>query len=230
MALAVRWTGLDQAGHCNTEKWMALLQPGVTPFGRTRLKALLADPELVAQRGFAWLQAQGIPFQIRLKGNTLIPHCWHEPMRARVLFSSLTRGQSRPLPGRRPVWGCLVDLSGLRLTAGDFLIVASSAAPPPPALTAYGRRWEPETLFGALKSRGFKFEDTHLTYPERLGTLLALLALALAWTYRSGEALAAGHPSPLQQASRVLATLSSAMASTSAALWSLTWPTAGLIS
>lgn len=70
----------------------------------------------------------------------------------------------------------------LRLAAGRRrpLLIASSGAPPQAAFAAYARRWEIETLFGALKSRGFNFEDTHLTHPDRLGKLLALLALAFA--------------------------------------------------
>jgi len=36
-------------------------------------------------------------------------------------------------------------------------------------------------LFGALKSRGFNLEDTHLKEPERLTRLLALLAIAFTW-------------------------------------------------
>jgi hypothetical protein len=50
-----------------------------------------------------------------------------------------------------------------------------------------------------LKSRGFNFEETHLTHPERIGKLLALLALGSAWTYRTGQALAEQTPIPLKK-------------------------------
>ncbi|WP_125468878.1 hypothetical protein [Methylomagnum ishizawai] len=58
-----------------------------------------------------------------------------------------------------------------------------------------------ETLFGALKSRGFNLEDTHLTDPKRLAKLMGLLALAFAWSYRTGELLHDG-PSPVRQKKR----------------------------
>jgi len=230
MALPVMWTVLDKAGNSDTAERTALLQRFVKQFGRTRIKALLADREFVGEDWFAWLQAQSIPFHLRLKRNTLIPNAWNVPMRADALFSSLTPSQSRHLEGRRPVWGCFVHLSALRLADGDLLVIASSGAPQPEAFTAYARRWEIETLFGALKSRGFNFEDTHLTHPDRLGKLLALLALAFAWTYRTGEALAERQPIPLKKLSSAPSNLSSAMASTSSAPSSLTWPTTGLIS
>jgi len=71
-----------------------------------------------------------------------------------------------------------VRLSALRLTGGNFLVAASSGAPQHEAFTAYSRRWAIETLFGALKYRGFNFEDPHRTQPERIRERLALLALA----------------------------------------------------
>ena len=106
-----------------------------------------------------------------------------------VLFGSSKPGPIHLLPGRRPVWGCFVHLSALRLEDGEPLLVASSKAPRARAraIAAYADRGQIETLFGCLKTRGFNFEDTHLTDPERLSKLLGLLALAFAWTHRIGE-------------------------------------------
>jgi hypothetical protein len=39
---------------------------------------------------------------------------------------------------------------------------------------------------GALKSRGFNLEDTHLKDAERLSRLLALLALVFTWAFVVG--------------------------------------------
>jgi hypothetical protein len=215
MALPILWTVLDQPGNSDTEERIALLQRFLAVFGASSIRALLADREFVGEDWVQWLQREGIPFYLRLKRNTLIPNAWNVPMRADVLFQSLKPGRTRSLEGRRPVWGCFVHLSALRLTDGDFLIIASSGASQHEAFTAYLRRWEIETLFGALKSRGFHFEDTHLTQPERISKLLALLALAFAWTYRTGEALAEQHPVPFKKRSSGRSNPSSAKASIS---------------
>jgi hypothetical protein len=37
-----------------------------------------------------------------------------------------------------------------------------------------------EAMFGNLKTKGFNLEDTHLTNADKLSTLFALLALAVA--------------------------------------------------
>lgn len=60
-------------------------------------------------------------------------------------------------------------------------------AEPDKALLRYSKRWQIETLFSAFKNRGSNFEDTHMTSPQRLHKLLALLALAFAWAHLVGE-------------------------------------------
>ena len=47
-----------------------------------------------------------------------------------------------------------------------------------------------EVLFAALKSRGFNFEETHLSDHERIKKLVALLALAFTWAHLVGLWLA----------------------------------------
>lgn len=109
------------------------------------------------------------------------------------------------------MWGCRVYLAAQRLSATQWLIVISSDRPQR-ALSDYALRWSMERLFGALKSRGCDFEDTHLTDPERLSRLLALLPLATAWAVRTGQGLA--QPQPIIQKKRSIApsTLTSATA------------------
>ena len=167
-------------------------------FGASRVAALLADREFVGEDWFRWLQKQGIPFHPLLKRDTLVPNSWNRTMRLDALYGSLKPGESARLPGRRPVFGCFVHITALRLEDGGFLFIASSGAPQAEAVDAYADRWQVETLFGCLKTRGFNFEDTHLTDPERLAKLMGLLALAFAWTCRTGELLHDG-PSPIRQ-------------------------------
>lgn len=54
------------------------------------------------------------------------------------------------------------------------------------AVSLYQKRWEIETLFGCLKSRGFRMEDTHITAPEKIDKLLFVLAIAFCWSYKLG--------------------------------------------
>ena len=44
-------------------------------------------------------------------------------------------------------------------------------------IEAYGERWQIETLFGSLKSKGFNLEDTHMSAPAKIDRLMLVLAL-----------------------------------------------------
>ncbi|MBM3208625.1 MAG: transposase [Chlamydiae bacterium] len=48
----------------------------------------------------------------------------------------------------------------------------------------YRKRWEIETLFSCLKTRGFRMEDTHMTAPEKMEKLLFVLAISFCWSYK----------------------------------------------
>jgi len=104
---------------------------------------------------------------------------------AKNLFRGLRVGEYQVLKGRRTVLGHELFIIGLRLP-GEYLIVVTNDAPEE-ALEDYEKRWEIETLFGCLKSRGFNFESTHMTKPERISKLVALLAIAFCWCHITGE-------------------------------------------
>ena len=78
-----------------------------------------------------------------------------------------------------------VEVVGKRLSDGSMLILAAyrleGEAGMESIFKTYRKRWEIETLFAALKSRGFDLEATHLTRPERIRKLLGVLAFAYTW-------------------------------------------------
>ncbi|MBK8752633.1 MAG: IS4 family transposase [Candidatus Competibacteraceae bacterium] len=189
IALPVFCSVLGKAGHSNTAERIALMERFLAVFGVERIAVLRADREFVGEAWFRGLQAQRIPFHPRIQCDTLIPNPWNRMTRVDALLASLKPSQAGLLPGRRPVWGCVIHRSALRLDDGELLIIATSGAPQHEAIDAYADRWQVETLFGCLKTRGFNFEDTHLKDAARLSKRMGLLALALAWTHRTGEPL-----------------------------------------
>jgi hypothetical protein len=200
IAVPVFWSVLGKAGNSDTAERIALMERFLAVFGAERIAVLLADREFVGEAWFRWLQARRIPFHQRVKCDTLVPNHWNRIMRVDALLGALKPGQTHLLSGRRPVWGCFVHLSALRLDDGELLILATFGAPQDRAIGAYADRWQVETLFGCLKTRGFNFEDTHLKDAARLSKMMGLLALAFAWTHRTGEQLHdRGRPIPLKK-------------------------------
>ena len=71
--------------------------------------------------------------------------------------------------------------------ADGELVILATQDQPETALADYKERWQIETLFGCLKTRGFDLEATHITDQKRLEKLLAFLAIAFCWSYVVGE-------------------------------------------
>ena len=102
---------------------------------------------------------------------------------------------------RVQVFGEWVYLSGLRsIRKGELMIVASNRPSNEViAIAIYLRCWEIESVFQGLKTRGFRFEDTHMTAPERIAKLMGLLAVAFDWAHKVGEWKALQQPIKLNQ-------------------------------
>lgn len=86
-------------------------------------------------------------------------------------------------------------LTALKLDDGSLLVIEIQTAPHS-AIVDYAQRWGIEILFGMLKTRGFRMEDTPLRDCKRLSKLFALLALALVWAIHIGDWLHEIEPIP----------------------------------
>lgn len=183
-AYPVIWFALDKAGNSNTEERIVILELFLALFEKDQIATLVADREFVGKTWLEWLSAQPLPFQLRVKESFQITYRGRQGA-LREWFRTAT--SKRPLVFKRPcqMWGAWYYFSGCRLPSGEYLILVSPTYEPQ-ALEQYARRWGIETLFAALKTRGFNLEDTHVTKEERLQKLFALLALAFAWCHQVG--------------------------------------------
>ena len=160
------------------------------------IAGLSGDWEFIGEGWISWLGRQGIPFVLRLKENMRVWNESHVPVNLSVHAGGLRKRQSRILKG---TWHLGIDLSKettpikvamMRLKTGEMLIVAVSRIRIKTALSTYSNRWSIETLFPALKTRGLGLEDTHITDPHKLATLMSVLAIALCLAYKTGLWLA----------------------------------------
>jgi len=159
----------------------------------------------------------GLPSQDSLREGPAMP--------VRMFARSCEIGKTRLLEGTRWIYGVEGPAVSVRVVvgrlaagtggsrSGRFPILAASgvdASAQPESefgsalteqvLRLYRRRWEIETLFAALKSRGFKLEKTRLTCPERVERLMELLAVAFSWSHLIGEKREQIHGGPRELA------------------------------
>jgi len=186
IAIPLLWRLLDKRGNSDTAERIEMIERFIRQFGKSTLEVLLADREFVGNVWFEWLLNEGIHFCIRIKSNCITTNARGLETIVDALFYDLKPGEQKILPNKRKLWKQKVYLCGLRLTNGELLVVATDESMLEPILT-YGKRWEIECLFACLKSKGFNFEDTHITKLDRIEKLLVLLTIAFCWAYKTGE-------------------------------------------
>jgi hypothetical protein len=187
IAFPIRWQVLAKAGSSSAEEGMTLLRQVLRLVPPEDIRAVLADREFISTSWLELLDEHDIPFVIRLRKRRLLALEGPDgpALPAELFFRTLGVGQTRVLEGRF-VGTIAVSVVGKRIAEDEYVILATTVAPEE-ALGLYRRRWEIETLFAALKSRGFDLEATHLSHPERIAKLIGLLALAFVWSHLIGQ-------------------------------------------
>lgn len=185
VGVPVVWLVLPTAGNSATGERITVVEIFLELFGAPNIACLLGDREFVGREWLRFLKRHRIRFQMRLHRDTLVRNGRGQQVQAWRLFCRTRLNCPLVIAEARRMWGLDLYLSGCRLQNGEYLILVSDEFCEKPH-EQYRQRWGIETLFGALKSRGFNLEDTHLTDSERLSRLLALLALAFTWAFVVG--------------------------------------------
>ena len=185
-AFPILWILLPKRGNSNTEERIKLIDRFIEIFGIDKIDCLTGDREFIGKKWFSYLIEKGIRFRLRIKENILVTNSRGIPVHAKTLFRFLKPGQYCVLAGKRSVLGHELFIIGLKQSNGQYVILAADRDPEQ-AMSDYKTRWEIETLFGCLKTRGFNFESTHLIDTERIKKLVAVLAIAFCWCHITGE-------------------------------------------
>jgi hypothetical protein len=185
------WRVLDKAGNSNTAERIDLMQGFKATFADQPVASLTGDREFIGNSWIEALQQAAIPHFLRLREDMHVFNDSHAPLPLRQHGARLKTGERLVLKGCWRMGGSEdtasppVRIVIRRLKTGERLIIASRSRPQH-ALNIYRQRWKIETLFAALKTRGFNLEATHMTDPAKLSTLIAILAMAASAAYKTG--------------------------------------------
>ena len=185
-AIPLMFRLLPHQGNSSQAVRIEFIQQFIQTFGEHQIEWLTADREFIGKDWLRFLKENNIPFYIRIKQNQYLTDKNGKKQQPCFLLF-----QDRPTqvyyyhPTRVYLDGVEVYLSGHRPERNEYFIVVSWLYPEQ-AQTVYQQRWEIETMFKALKTKGFNLEDTRIKDPQRLHKLLCLLALAYTWAYRVG--------------------------------------------
>ena len=186
VSIPLFWTVIDEKGCCDDVERRAILQKFIDEFGTESIRFVTADREFCSKEWLRYLIKHKISYRLRIKANHQITNARGIVMRASRLCRTLKTGERIELRGKRLLWDQKVFVAVCRKEDGDNVLVIASEQSGR-ILLEYGERWKIETLFGVLKTRGFRLEDTHVTEVERIAKLLSILTIAVSWAMRAGE-------------------------------------------
>ena len=171
------------------ERFLELVPP-------EKIRAFVADREFISEEWLGFLTEREVPFVIRIRSSrkVALSESGEAALAARMFFRKpLLRAEGqkrRPAGAEHFVGGQPVTVTGKRLVKEEdelLIVISSGLCSCEKPLQLYRRRWEIESLFAAMKSRGFNLETTHVTTPERIAKLVGLLALAFVWSHLVGQ-------------------------------------------
>jgi hypothetical protein len=199
IAFPISWTVLPEGGSSSAEAQQEALRRFFDIVDPEDVEVVVGDREFISTDWLCWLQDREVSFIIRLRSDRRIGLSPEGPsLPARMFARPLATGEEKVLDGTCHLSGAEGKQVELRVVmrriASDsedsedqFLILATCGVDSEEATALYAQRWEILALFAALKSRGYRLEETHLTAPNRVQRLIGLLALAFAWTHIVGE-------------------------------------------
>lgn len=198
VAIPLVWNLLDKAGNATGKEHKAIIERFVSLFGKDCIEGVLGDREFASGELFEWLNLEKIPFYIRIKEDSIIHVKKKKICTAEKAFNDVNRRKTKVFPMSIWLYGQKVYLAGSRSQGGELMIVATNQDAKN-AISIYLRRWEIECLFSCLKTKGFRFEDTHITKLERIEKLIVLLAIGFCWAHKIGEWRATQKPIKFNQ-------------------------------
>ena len=186
ISIPLFWTVIDEKGCSDDAERKEILQKFIDEFGTQSIRFVTADREFCSKQWLKYLIENEISYRLRIKASYQITNARGTVVRASRLCRTLKINERQELRGKRLLWDQEVFVAVCRKADGDHVLVISSEQSGR-ILLEYGERWKIETLFGILKTRGFRLEDTHVTEVERISKLLSILTIVVSWAMLTGE-------------------------------------------
>jgi len=180
MCFPLYWKNLEKGGSSNTTERKELLDKAINLIGKPRIIALLGDREFIGLYWFKYLIDEDLEFHIRLPKYIKIGSILKKNRKTvNSLFSHWKENVRIDHPKQIVIQGYKLYISGIK-SKKEYCVVISNKNNIN-SLKKYQIRWTIENMFFAFKTRGFNFEDTHMTDIEKIEKLLVLVSIAYCW-------------------------------------------------
>lgn len=190
MGIPIFWIFLPTKKCGNSDHFdrIFIMDKFIATFSIDKIKVLLMDREFIGPKWIAdYLEANKIPYVVRLKESGYIKNARGKLVKMNTLFRSLKEEEIKNI-GKRSIGKTAKNqvhsVSASRYK-NELLVVAHSEIITN-SIEFYKKRWDIEVMFKAFKKNGFNLEDTRITEMQRLETLTSVMAIAFCIAYKKG--------------------------------------------
>ena len=179
-SLPLLWMVFPKSGNSSQLERTTLLERllPIVPKGDTL--GLMGDREFIGAIWFKFLRQHKIEICIRLKSDTRV-----NGIKVQGCFCKMEINEIRYWHQAMKLYGVKMRVMATRCLDGSMLYLAYQGRHQE-GLRHYAQRWQCENLHQSLKGRGFNLEDSHITHPARVSTLLGVVSLAFIWCCLTG--------------------------------------------
>ncbi|MFA8450688.1 MAG: IS4 family transposase [Bacteroidales bacterium] len=190
LAIPLLWELLPKRGNSNFQERKDLIDRYLELFGSDSIDCLPADREFIGKSWFEYLSMKNITFYIRIRNNMDVQFGRNKRIKSGKLFFHKKYDVVHQFPEKVMITSCKLSVWGMKYknmetVKTEHIIIVSNCSEGN-GIEIYKDRWQIETLFRALKSSGFNLEDIHLVHIERIKKLIAIMAIAYIWAYKTG--------------------------------------------
>ena len=178
---------IGKRGNSNYRERKELMQRFIKLFGVEKIETFTADREFIGKEWFEWLNKNNIPYIIRIRNNALTDKDFMDTSNINELFEYINEDEFYSF-GKTVIFDTTVYLGGIKASkANEALSVVSNRALNENTILTYKKRWEIETMFGALKSKGFNLKESKMSELKKVEKLMAFLSIAFIWAIIVGD-------------------------------------------
>jgi hypothetical protein len=190
IAIPIYWVFLDnKGGNSNSTQRKDLIIWFISQYGANKILNLYADREFPSMDFIKFLLEGNVNFIFRIKDNILASDTVKKHFtlkKLKRLFRDLANGNYKAETHIRKILDNRVFLSAKRNNDGELIVLISNQHHKDP-FELYAHRWHIECMFNKMKTKGFNLENTHITKPNRLVTLVTIVSLAYCYSCFLGE-------------------------------------------
>lgn len=173
-----------KGGSTNFAERKALLAQIIELIGINNVEVILADREFIGEEWMSYLYQCKLPFTIRIKDNFLVEFKGAK-IKAKTLMAGIKKNERCEFNVKL---GCLdIRLAATLSDDGELVVVVAPRYFRGGLLKQYRVRWLIELYFRSIKSKGFNLEETHMTDPHKIKSLMAVTAIASAIAVIAGR-------------------------------------------